>query len=424
MNSLESRRAIEAVRSGVPNRDAVRVLGCHQPHAQRLFKEQLEKARAASWEDGQVRGLLVKGSFGAGKSHLLEFFHSLAFEANFVCSRVVISKETPLYDAQKVFAAAMESAVAPGLHGQLIHEIAHQLNPASQAHAELYRWAASPGCGLSPIFPATLRVHEGLSNDPELVEEIAGFWSGEKLSIQRVKQGLKLIGSSDAFQVRAVPVRELGPQRFLFASRLIRAAGYSGWVIFFDEVELVGRYSLLQRAGAYAELAKWIGLAPGLEIPGLTSVLAMTDDFALAVLDEKRDNEVIGQRLRAMGGERELLAPRAEIGMRVIEREAVALEMPDSQALSSTYQSLRSIYQKAYDWEPPGDESQPAFSDKPMRSHVRRWVNTWDIRRIYGAEGGVDMVDEAVKTNYTEERELEQPREESDEQAGTAALGS
>ena len=47
-------------------------------------------------------------------------------------------------------------------------------------------------------------------------------------------------------------------QRLRFAAKLLAAAGYAGWVVLFDEVELIGRYSLQQRAKSYAELARWV----------------------------------------------------------------------------------------------------------------------------------------------------------------------
>src|SRR6266511_4247709 len=62
-------------------------------------------------------GLLLGGGFGSGKSHLLEHLAQLALDAGFVVGRVVVSKETPLYDPVKVFRAAAASAVVPGGHG-------------------------------------------------------------------------------------------------------------------------------------------------------------------------------------------------------------------------------------------------------------------------------------------------------------------
>ena len=52
-------------------------------------------------------------------------------------------------------------------------------------------------------------------------------------------------------------------QRFRFVPRLMAAAGYKGWIVLLDEVELIGRYSLLQRAKSYAEVARWVRGAEG-----------------------------------------------------------------------------------------------------------------------------------------------------------------
>jgi hypothetical protein len=138
---LDYRRALEALRNGVPNRDAVKVVGCGQTEIERRFRENLELTPEHLEKDKQVRGMLVSGDFGAGKSHLLQYLQHLALSENFVCSRVVISKETPLADPAKVFKAAIESAEVPGLSGQAIQEIAARLRRDSAQYAALRRCA-------------------------------------------------------------------------------------------------------------------------------------------------------------------------------------------------------------------------------------------------------------------------------------------
>jgi len=67
-----------------------------------------------------TQGLLVAGDFGSGKSHLLEYFQHIALENNFVCSKVVVSKETPLYSPSKVYAAAVQAAKVPNRSGTVL----------------------------------------------------------------------------------------------------------------------------------------------------------------------------------------------------------------------------------------------------------------------------------------------------------------
>src|SRR4051794_18542743 len=102
-DQLPNRRALEALRAGVPNRDAVAVLGSQQTAVQDRFTQLLDAIESRSPGE-PAGGMLIGGGFGSGKSHVLEHLIHLALEAGFVVSRVVISKETALHDPAKVFA--------------------------------------------------------------------------------------------------------------------------------------------------------------------------------------------------------------------------------------------------------------------------------------------------------------------------------
>jgi P-loop Domain of unknown function (DUF2791) len=414
---IDYRRALEALRNGVPNRNAVSVLGSNQRKAETIFLERLSSVPASAEEGKQVPGLLISGGFGAGKSHLLDYLEHLAVLKNFVCSRVVISKETPLFDPAKVYLAAIDGAVVPEISGEAIREIALRLQPDSRKYAEFFRWANNPASGLSDLFTATILLHERLNNDPELVDQITNFWSGERLAISRIRQGLKQINCSKMYSLKPVKIKDLALQRFIFASRLILAAGYSGWVLLIDEVELVGRYSLLQRGRSYAELARWMGRVEGEVYPGLTAVAAITDDFGLAVLQEKSDRDIVGARLRSKETDEYItLAGRAETGMRLIEREALALEPPDESTLTHTYQRLREIHSKAYGWDPPEIPTAVTAMSRSMRSYVRRWVNEWDLKRLYPGAELFTEEEQEIRPTYEQDDSLEEPSEPSREE--------
>ena len=412
---IDYRRALEALRNGVPNRDAVGALGSNQPDAENAFMQRLSAVQSFAEEGKQVPGLLIAGGFGAGKSHSLDYFEHLAIGKNFVCSRVTISKETPLFDPAKVYLAAIDGAVVPGLGGEAIREIALRLQPHGRKYSELVEWANRSTSGLSQLFMATLLLHERLHNDPELLDHITSFWSGEPLSISRIRQGLKQIDSSRTYSLKAIKAKDLALQRFLFVSRMILAAGYSGWVLLIDEIELIGRYSLLQRGRSYAELTRWMGRVEGETYPGLTAVATITDDFGLAVLQEKSDKDRIGVRFRAKATEEYItLAGRAATGMRIIERETLSLKVPDELSLADTYQRLKEIHGKAYSWSPPDITTVGASMRRQMRSYVRRWVNEWDLRRLYpGAELSAEEEYEVGPT-YEEDETLEEPSDSDD----------
>ncbi|MHB8342615.1 MAG: BREX system ATP-binding domain-containing protein [Mycobacteriales bacterium] len=380
--SVQPRRALEALRAGVPNRDAVMVLGSMQQGVEDRFSQLLDAISAPV--DGRAPGgMLIGGGFGAGKSHALEHLTHVALSAGFVVSKVVISKETPLSDPVKVYRSAIEQAKVPGRPGSAIDEIAAGLRVDSAAYADLYRWAHQEGAPVDSRFPATLFLHEYARGDEEFADRIVQFWAGDPLPVADLRRRLKEAGAAVTYSLGKVKERDLAVQRFRFLSRLTQAAGHRGWVVLLDEVELIGRYSALQRAKSYAELARWV--RGDRDDPGapIIAVLTTVDDFETQVLIGKNDVELIPKRLRGKGTvEAELLAGLAESGMRIIEREQVQLQPPGRDELDRTYAQLKQIHADAYGWNPPDIAGLERLPSNRMRQYVRAWINEWDLRRL------------------------------------------
>ncbi len=403
---VAERRAIEALRAGVPSRDAVRALGSAQPRIEERFRAQLDGAMDAIENRTQVPGLLVAGDFGAGKSHLLEHLEHVALEQKFVCSTVVISKETPLYDAAKLYRAAVLAAVVPDRRGHALAEICANVPSSSRDYERFREWAHDPQSGLDARFAATLFLYER-AKDEEIKDRIVSFWSGDPLNNFELRRWLREYGEATTYRLDKVSTKELSLHRFAFAPRLMVAAGYSGWVLLVDEVELIGRYSFKQRARSYAELARWAGKLEGERFPGLTTVFAITLDFTAEVLQARNDSERIPGRLRASSLEADLhLASRAERGMRIIERETVPLHPPDREMVERTREQVRQIHGRAYNWDPPPLTDGQQLTTARMRHYVRRWINEWDLKRLY-PDDAVETIVHDISTSYSEDPELE-----------------
>lgn len=409
---VRNRRAIEALRNGVPNRDAVMVLGCNQPEIQELFVRQIQTTKNAIIDGGKNEGMIVGGDFGTGKSHLLEYLAHIALQQGFVSSKIVISKETPFFDPAKLYRAAVASSIVPGKRGNAMTEIATAIDFSSRSYADLYQWIHQKA-GLNSRFAATLFLYERMQNDPELSNRIIRFWSGDRIGSGEIKRYLKACREPVTYRIENVSAKELALQAFKFAARLITAAGYSGWVLFIDEVELIGRYSLLQRAKSYAELARWMGRLDESNLVGLTAVLAITADFQSKILEENDDLEKVPGRLRARGTESDLLlASQAERGMRVIQSELVRLKAPDEETLNRTYEKVRSIHAEAYDWSPPPVGSVERLVSNRIRQYVKGWITEWDLKRLDG--GDVEIEVTALGPDYTEDKDLEVETEENE----------
>ena len=416
---LTFRRALEALRNGVPNREAVQLLGCNQPQAEDRFEELLRRASDGDNPPDGALGMLVSGDFGTGKSHLLSHFEHRALSQGFVCSKVAISKETPLYDLGKVFKSAMDNGRVQGRTGPLIEEIGFDLEPNTKEYSGLFQWANSASSGVHPIFPATLLVHER-SNELELNRNLEAFWAGERIKVSEVKNGLRQIGQSKTFPFRAPKAPELPPQRLRFATELIKAAGYRGWVVLLDEIELVGQYSLLQRARSYSELSRWMGQTLGETYPGLVVVGTVTADYALANISpepsSKKDRDYAGQRLRSRGDDTG--AARAETAMRLLERECTPLTPPAEADVNETLDRLRQIYGEAYEWEAPPLEARAgaASFQQRMRYRIRSAINEWDLLRLY-PDSRPETEEREIRSHYAENSDLEAEPEGDDGEA-------
>ena len=243
--------------------------------------------------------------------------------------------------------------------------------------------------------------------DAEIINRIIRFWSGDKINISEIKKWLKQCKEGVTYSICKITLKELALQRFKFATRLMIASGYEGWILFIDELELIGRYSQKQRGRSYVQLARWMGRLEGWESIGVSSVCSITDDFTREVLEGRNDLERVPAKLMAGAAEDDLLlATQAERGMRVIEREAIPLLFLDNSLLQTVYTKIKPIYAGAYDWSPPDVSGVEKTSTTTMRHYVKGWITEWDLKRKY-PDYKPRIETEDFKPGYEEDKDLE-----------------
>jgi len=412
---VSHQRTMEALRSGVPNRDVVQLLGSHQPDLEGKFRRLLQEMATQASQGIPTKGLVIEGGFGSGKSHLLKALQHLAIEQHFVCSPIVISKETPFYNVATLFRAAMNDAIVPGKQGDVLTEVAGELNFQSSQYAELYEWAHRKDSGCDSRFAATLFLYERMINDPELSHRIIRFWSGDPLSNAQLKKYLQGCAPEIPYVFDKLTAQDLAWNRFQFASRLMMAAGYKGWVLLIDEAEIIGRYSFKQRMKSYAEVARWLGVLAETVAPGIAGIVALTDDFQSVVLEEKQDGKKIDHLSQGgEAGDADILASTALKGIRLIEQESESLIRPYETMVDALYGRLRELHGSAYSWNPPPVSAVEKLSSTRMREYVRGWITEWDLRRLYPeAQLDIEILD--VRQTYDEDQELETTASEESE---------
>jgi hypothetical protein len=435
--SVRARRALEALRAGVPNRDAVVELGSMQIGVEDRFAEILATvggvgsgtpppagSLVTSSAGSATTSVLIGGGWGTGKSHLLEHLANIALSEGFVVSKITISKETPLHDPAKVFRAAADEARVPGRPGSAMDEIAVAIDLDSPEYRSLYRWVHRDDAPVDAQFAATVYLYEYARGDDEFRDRVIRFWAGDKLSVTDIRRRLREHGAAASYRVAMVREAELSRQRFRFVSRLIRAARHRGWILLFDEVELIGRYTIGQRAKSYVEIARWVrGDRDDPDAP-IGTVLATVDDYETQVLEGKNDKELIPKRLHALGTEAgDLQATLAETGMRIIGHEQLKLQPPAQEELDRTYARLRQIHGEAFGWDPPAVTGLERLPSNRMRQYVRAWINEWDLLRL-DPSYVPDIESSDVELDLTEEPALEGEEPDGDAGRDDAVVGS
>jgi hypothetical protein len=419
---VKARRVVEGLRAGVPNKHVVTALGCLQPEVEGRFRGMLEATQQNVTSGPCPRGMVLEGAFGSGKSHVLEYLQYLALDANFICSRIVISKETPLYHPVRLFYSAIESAVVPNKQGEVFAEIAGDCDVWAPRYKDLVAWANDPESHLDSRFAATLFLYERMSSDMELGYRMARFWTGDPIGVGDLKKYLQEAGFGGKYTFGRVSATELALQRFQFAARLMQAAGYAGWILLIDEAELIGRYSVTQRARSYAEVARLMNMIDGQMLPGLGTVLALTNDFREEILEKKGDNVKMLEKLRSkQTGEDNVLADKAEKGMGLLQSQRVPLGQPTSETIQEVHEVVRSLHLKGHgwnSWEHAQEGSAQIVAGTSMRKYVKSWVTEWDLHRLYpGEECEIEV--SSLKPSYDEPQdasEVHWPEENSSEE--------
>jgi bacteriophage exclusion system BrxC/D-like protein len=316
----------------------------------------------------------------------------------------VVSKETPLSDPARVFEAAVRAATLPDRHDDAITGALTILRQSRDKMASLETAVDHAGDALAPIFSALLFLLQRETLPAGFARQMERFLAGGKIRPADVRQALAAVGGTRKFDLKLPAVALLMEQRIQFLTALLHAAGYAGWCLLFDEVELIGRYTPLRRALAYAWLATWLSLEGARSWPGIVAAYAITDDFVTAVIDERDDRNRLPDRLKLK--ERHHEAQLASIAMAHIMQTVRTrrLRVPGTDELVSASLRLSKLYQEAYDWEPPATDAPERTATRTMRQYIKGWITEWDMLRLTGDV--THAVAEEMTANYTEDENL------------------
>jgi len=280
----EARHIIEALRSGIPSRAVGQYFSEARPQIMQEILRDLDEVRA----EGKSNGRIISGKYGEGKTHLLNTVFNIAHANNMVVSVISLSKETPFDKLYLVYQKLVNNTYLPKrLQPGFMQEL-DQFTPNNPLTNDLLLYAAKQ-LETDRLYHI---LHAYVNTDDQdekflLQTDLEGDFV-PNLQIKQICR--RIFNERIAFQVNFVKSKHY-QDYFSFLSHLFHLLGYTGWVILFDETELMGRLGKKTRLKAYQNMARF--LFPPKHLEASYSLFAISASYSEDVLEGKHEYESV-----------------------------------------------------------------------------------------------------------------------------------
>ena len=337
---FEARRVIEALRSGVSSR----AVGQYFSAARQGLMHDLQKRLHDTCEKRVPNGMVITGKYGEGKTHLLNTVFTMAHAQNMVVSFISLSKETPFNQMPLVYSKILANTYLPKRLQPGFTEMLLNTTLNSQLSTEMQAFTAKR-LEADKLF-YLLRAYFA-TDDMDEKYMLQADLEGDFVTNAKLKQIYKRIFNEKvAYNTNFLKTKHMGSY-FATVSRLFLEMGYAGWVILFDEAELIGRLGKKARLNAYKNMADF--LFPGSAPEAVCTVFAFTSSFAEDVIEARHEFDNT-EAADFTPGEKERIK-------KVLHAILAAEQLqPLTKAEIETVMfTLLDFYTRAYDWHPQLD---------------------------------------------------------------------
>ena len=233
--------------------------------------------------------------------------------------------------------------------------------------------------GFSNTFSrALLHLYEAFRADEEFRVQILNDFEGRAILKTILINRLRQINQAAAYDLSGPRNAFLAHDRIRLLAQFFRASGCKGWVVLFDEMERVAKFSLNQRLAAYSELGWWREAA---EQTGsaLLPVFTTASGFVSESVTGGTHDE---QRLGSGGFDQDERDQYARRGIELL-KAPFRLESPTREQEAEIEYRVKAIYEAAYGETVPLLAQDRRDVRTSIRSEMRRWITLWDLRRYY-----------------------------------------
>ena len=392
MSDFYSKHMIEALRSGVPSREVGACFTEARPAMMRRISDRLEAVR----ESGRSDGMIFTGRYGEGKTHLLNTFFSMATTSGMVVSLVPLGKETPLDKPWLLYQKIMASTFLPGAKQPGFSTLLENMTKNDALSGELLAYTARELETDKLYF--LLKAYLNTQDEEErftFLSDFEGDFAGNALIKKSYR---RLLGTPAKFRENFSKTRHY-MDYFHFMSHLFRQKKYAGWLILFDEAELLGRLPKKARMKCYREMQRFLN--PGPRMEGVFSLFAMSSSYAEDVIDTKHEFDNVEETFSEdqKSTEDALASLNA-----VLKAPELAPLTPEE--ISGILLRIQEFHGKAYDWTPQISADTLYRTSEAggylLRTKIRAAIELLDQLYQYGEAGGI-RITELGKESFEED---------------------
>ncbi len=392
MADFQAMHVIEALRSGVPSR----TVGAYFSEARPGMLNRIRSRMDAVAASGKSDGMIFRGSYGEGKTHMLNTILSMASEKNMVVSCVSLGKETPMHLPHLLYGKLIANTYLPGTEQPGFRQKLEEIAPGSGVAGELQAYTAT-GLETNKIYFVLKDMWETQDDDER--EQFLADLEGDFVSSALVKRVFRRVtGKPAQFNQNFTKTKHYGDY-FAFMSALFRRLGYAGWVILFDEAELIGRLGKKARAKSYGTMQSF--LRPSAMLEAVFSVFAFSSSFTEEVIDKKHEFE--NAETIFADDAASLKAAKATLNAIIDAPELASLSKAE---ILRVLESIQEFHGMAYDWEPQIDPetiyNETEGAGYLLRTRIRAAIELLDQLYQYGKAGKI-RITELGKEQFEED---------------------
>ena len=382
MSDFQAMHVIEALRSGVPSRAVGAYFSEARPAMLKKIANRLEETAG-----GSSGGMIIRGKYGEGKTHLLNTVFSMASDAGMAVSYVSLGKETPLNNLHQLYRKIIANTYLPGAAQPGFRQKLEEMTPGSGVAGELLDFAAT-GLETDKIYHLLKAFLH--SQDDEERNLYLGDLEGDFISEAIIRKGYRRVMGKAANIERKFSKTKHAMDYYGFMSVFFRRIGLNGWAILFDEAELIGRMGKNARQKCYANLHRF--LQPGNRLENVFALFAFSASYTEDVIDKKHEFD----NAESFYADDSAAVKKVKAVLNAII-DAPELASLTREEILQTLASIQSFHGRAYGWHPQvPPETVYANTEAGgylLRTKIRAAIEFFDQLYQYGEAGKVRITE-------------------------------